>query len=312
MDAGTGRRVWQTTLGPSVTSPVTLHDNVVLANTIDGKVVCLDASSGHILWQQQLPNPHDRWIYGRPIVAEGRVYAGTSSHLACLDMQKGKYIWSFAAAEQISDAMGRLQDPCYHEGKILVTGVNTPAYLLNARTGKVINREPGPIRLRLGGRLAVLKGQALIGDMHGNIHCFDLDTGRHLWFKKVSDSWVTSAAVVFHRSFLLGTAAGLGRYSHIKARKLAFFRPGNDLAAVVPNRRHQTSCMGAPAVCCDDIWVGASDGHLYHLRGKSLQLVDRVNLRQPLTCHLVHDQQESLYVIGFDGMLYCVKAKPQT
>jgi 3',5'-cyclic AMP phosphodiesterase CpdA len=312
LDSRNGRRIWQTDLGPSVTSPVTLHDDVILANTIDGKVACIDAATGRLRWHRQLPNAYDRWINGRPIVADGRVYVGTSSYLACLDLQKGSRLWDFRAPEQTSDAMGRLQDPCYHAGRVFITGVNTPAYLLNGRTGKVVHREEGPAKLRLSGRLTVWQGKMLASDIHGNMHCFDLSSGRHEWFKAVSDVRMTSAAVDFHGSFLLGTAGGLGRYSYHKARRLAFFRPGNDLAPVVPYGRHATSCMGVPAVCGSDIWVGASDGYLYHLRGKSLQLVDRVNFRRPLTGHLVHDQKESLYVVGFDGRLYCVLARQQT
>ena len=310
LNARNGSRLWQTTLGPSVTSPVTVHDNMVLVNTIDGKVACLDAATGRLRWQQQMPDRYNRWIYGRPVVAAGRVYAGSSSYMSCFDLKTGKPIWSFDGPEQTSDAMGRLHDPYYYEGNIFVTGVNTPTYLLDAGTGKVINREPGPRRLRLSGRLAVVRDQAFIGDMLGAIHCFDLNSGRYLWGKKVSDSWITAAAVDFCGSFLLGTAVGLGRYSYKNARRLAGFTPGDDLAAVVPNRRHCTSCMGVAATCGRNVWVGASDGFLYHLHTASLRVVNRVNFHQPLVGHLAHDQQESLYAITFDGELCCLRAKP--
>ena len=121
---------------------------------------------------------------------------------------------------------------------------------------------------------------------------------------------ITSAAVDFQGSFLLGMATGLSRYSYKNARRLASFTPANDIVAVVPNRRRCTSCMGVAAVSGENIWVGASDGFLYHLQGRSLRQVRRVNFRQPLVGHLLHDQHEFLYVVSFDKKLYCLQAKP--
>jgi len=303
VDAGSGKTVWQTYIGASVASPVTVCGQFVLANTIDGLVACMDGDSGKILWVHQMPDKHDRWINGRVVVSENCAYAGTTSRLICLDMKTGKKIWTFGDSKKTTDAMGRLANPVYYKGNIFITGTSTPAYLLDAKDGKIVHCEQGPMRMRLGGRLAVYGEVALIGDSPGNIHCFSLKNGRHLWHKQISYSWLASCATEFHGSFLFGTAEGLGRYSYKKARKLAFFKPGADLMAVVPNRRHKTSCMGVAAVQGNDIWIGASDGFLYHLQGRNLKELKRFRFGQPLVGHLVHDNIDSLYITTFDGRL---------
>ncbi|RMF86571.1 MAG: hypothetical protein D6741_21730, partial [Planctomycetota bacterium] len=51
LDADTGARLWQTTLGGRIDSPPTYYAGTLLVGSHDGYVYCLDAETGHLRWR---------------------------------------------------------------------------------------------------------------------------------------------------------------------------------------------------------------------------------------------------------------------
>lgn len=51
IDADTGKRVWDFTAGARVYSPPTVYNNLALFGSADGRVYCLRASDGELVWQ---------------------------------------------------------------------------------------------------------------------------------------------------------------------------------------------------------------------------------------------------------------------
>jgi len=63
-------------------SPPAIAGRNLYVATADGKVVCIDAVSGKVRWEEQV----GKGIFGEPIVAAGRIYlAARTGHLVCLE-----------------------------------------------------------------------------------------------------------------------------------------------------------------------------------------------------------------------------------
>ncbi len=94
LDAASGERLWQYTVGGRVDSPPTLFQELVLFGSADGYVYCLRAMDGALVWRF-LAAPQHRYavafdqvesvwpVHGSVLVQQGVAYvaAGRSSHL---------------------------------------------------------------------------------------------------------------------------------------------------------------------------------------------------------------------------------------
>jgi len=76
---------------------------VYFGSSADGKVWCLDASTGRILWTKITGGP----VRLAPMVYEGRVYFGSDDGYAyCLDARTGSTVWQFRAAPEDKRVLG--------------------------------------------------------------------------------------------------------------------------------------------------------------------------------------------------------------
>ena len=72
-------------------------------SSADGKVYCLDASTGQTLWTKITGGP----VRLAPMVCEGRVYFGSDDGYAyCLDARTGSTVWQFRAAPEDKRVLG--------------------------------------------------------------------------------------------------------------------------------------------------------------------------------------------------------------
>ena len=69
----------------------------------DGKIYCLDAASGKVLWTFMTGGP----VRLAPTVADGRLYAGSDDgNVYCLDAGAGSLVWKFRAAPEDHRVIG--------------------------------------------------------------------------------------------------------------------------------------------------------------------------------------------------------------
>jgi len=81
---------------------VAIWEGKVFVGTGDCRVLAIDASSGHLLWQTEICDPIQTGITGAPRVGQGKVFigyhgsdAGTRGALVALDAASGKIAWRF-------------------------------------------------------------------------------------------------------------------------------------------------------------------------------------------------------------------------
>lgn len=99
----------------------------------NGKVYCLDASNGGLIWSYPTDDDWGDWIMCSPAVAGGRVFFG-SGHgtVYCLDASDGSEIWIQPTGEAMSGS-----SPAVADGKVFV-GSRNDLYCLDASNGDVI------------------------------------------------------------------------------------------------------------------------------------------------------------------------------
>ena len=219
IDAATGALLWR--YDPEVSRPwvaahaccdavsrgVAVANGKVLAATLDGRLLALDAASGALLWETLTIDPDKPYtITGAPRVVNGKVLIGNSGadygvrgYLSAYDVASGELVWRFytvpgdPARPQESAALERALDTWSGEEWVVTGGGgtvwNSMAYdpelnLLYFGTGNGTpwsreQRSPG------GGDNLYLS----------SVIAVDADTGEYAWHYQTTpgESWNYSA-----------------------------------------------------------------------------------------------------------------------
>lgn len=177
------------------------------------KVVCADAATGEVLWENRfnvflsdVPKERIGWSCCAGDPATGRIYAmGVCDYFQCLDGETGETIWSHSLSEEygfLSTYGGRTNVPVIYEDMVIINAVviGWGEMAMPAHRFVAFNKETGvPVwfngtRLRPDDTtystpvLTVLGGQAAMvfasGD--GGVWAFQPRTGRPLWSYQLS------------------------------------------------------------------------------------------------------------------------------
>lgn len=172
------------------------------------KVVCLDAATGKLIWENKfnvylsdVPDTRVGWscCVGDPTT--GRVYAmGVCGFFQCLDGETGKTIWSHSLSEEfglLSTYGGRTNVPVIFEDLVIISAVVTgwgdmamPAHRFMAfdkATGQLVWFNGTRLRpddtTYSTPTLTVLNGQAamVFGSGDGAVYAFQPRTGKEIW-----------------------------------------------------------------------------------------------------------------------------------
>jgi len=195
------------------------------------KVVCADAATGKILWENKfnvflsdVPAERVAWscCVGDPTT--GRVYAmGVCGYLQCLDGETGKTVWSHSLSEEfglLSTYGGRTNVPVIFEDLCIISAVTTgwgelarPAHRFMA-----FDKTNGTLVWMNGTRplpddttystpaLAVLDGQAamVFGSGDGAVWAFQPRTGKPIWTYRLSLRGMNTSPIVVGDTVYMG------------------------------------------------------------------------------------------------------------
>ncbi|MBI4234420.1 MAG: PQQ-binding-like beta-propeller repeat protein [Chloroflexi bacterium] len=269
---GQARWVFRTT-EPLLASPVVARGRVFLA-TGDRRVVALEATNGTLLWETPVTGPVD----ASPALADGLLYVGLrDGRLLALDAETGAIRWSFKTGNPI------FSSPVVHRGLLYLSSSDGFLYGLDARTGE--KRWGTEIEGWTLSSPVVGGGVVVPVSVDGRLYVVDAVSGR----KRLSYDLVygaqSSPAFAGDRLFI---GSMDGRIRAIDWRKIEYpmergwmrFRLQLFVWGVVNNVPPQkgflwqtllpkTAIVGSPAVVEDTLYVGAANGKLYALDGKT-------------------------------------------
>lgn len=154
---------------PMLSSPV-VHEGRVYVGTMEGKVLCLSATSGSLLWEHLTGGP----VESTPAVDGGRVYIGSDDRgLHCLDAMTGEPIWNSSTGGEVKSS------PIVWRGNVIFGSNDYGVHCLNASRGDPV------WNFSTGGWVysspAVWEGRAYVGSCDGRLYCLNASTGAELW-----------------------------------------------------------------------------------------------------------------------------------
>jgi len=197
------------------------------------KVVCADAATGKILWENKfnvflsdVPDTRVAWssVEGDP--ETGKVYAlGVCDLFQCLDGETGKTLWSHAMSEEyglLNTYGGRTNVPVIFEDLVIISGIDIgwgkmakPAHrfiAFNKNNGEVVwfnGTRPLPYDTTYSTpTLTVLDGQAALvfGSGDGGVWAFQPRTGVPIWQFRLARRGLNSSPLVHGNTVFAGNS----------------------------------------------------------------------------------------------------------
>jgi len=230
--ASTDERVaWTFRAAGAVNTQVALADDHVFFGCNGGSVVCLDETTGALIWERRLdPVEHRaRKHFTTPIVCDGRVYIGAASkRVYALDAGTGAVIWTTKVSDWVRASPAAIGD------SVLVATVDGMLHCINAHGNaagtlawsKVISTHP------IYADLVCAEDRTLVSDSNLMLYCLSAD-GELIWERSTLNAFLDSTGQRIFTDTLSG-----GTYYQSKPTayrdKVFFGTPSGFLHAVNP------------------------------------------------------------------------------
>lgn len=256
-----GNQKWLVTVGAfsSVhgycTSPVLFENLLIVNGDHDGEsyLAALDTSSGEVVWKT--PRVHQTRSYVTPLLrkVDGKMQAVMtgSKRVAGFDPRTGERLWWIEGpteqfvASMVSDGDSFFLNagfPTYHVMSIRPGGHGdvTESHV-NWHVDEAKSYVPSPV---------VTRGLLFVADDRGIAHCYDTQTGEHLWRERLGR----------HFSASLITADGLVYFTTDDGETLVM--PASRKPEIIEKNELSESVFASPAISDGKLYIRTS-GHLF-------------------------------------------------
>jgi len=189
----TGAPLWETEVGHDVISAPVIDADAVYVSTFDGKVTCLDASTGNVRWSE------DRGATSAPWVIEGKVYVSQHEDRTAIQDRTRDRVESVREYKSASGALNRTDTVRISKAEYLKEDSNPKLSGVFDRMDSEVGFAKKPDHAKLntaasvtgnksvagcwayqGSRPAVVDGRcySTVGDV---LECVELASGRGIW-----------------------------------------------------------------------------------------------------------------------------------
>lgn len=236
-------------------SDVTLAEGRLFVGTHDGKVLCVDAEDGRIVWEFQAGDA----VLAAPAVRDGRIVFGSyDRHVYALESQTGRLLWK-------RDTRGAVvSTPAIDGDRVVIGGRSYDLFGLDAASGEVVwNRY---IWMSWVESSATIRdGTAYVGSSDAvSVYAFDARTGERVWSRDVF-GWAWGQPAVSARRVYAGTSGQVGYPVPHRGGVVALDRATGKVAwrfaATAPDSG-AWGFPGSPALGAGRVFVGGLDGRL--------------------------------------------------
>jgi outer membrane protein assembly factor BamB len=276
---------WEYTTNNGVfSSPAVVNGKVYFGSL--GKMICLNASTGDLLWNYTTPFPYDN-VDSSPAVANGKVYFTAFLNTICLDASTGDLIWSYNMYNTSSSS------PVVINGKVYVGCDNYLLFCLDAETGGLIWLSSAAGRITSSP--AVCNGKVYVGSWWYNIFCFNASNGEYIWQYNTSSPIYYSSPTVAYGKVYIGAYNGNVYCLNALTGEFIWSTLTGD------------AVDSSPAVANGNIYIGSNDGKLYCLNASTGGLIWSTPFGDAVqSSPAVADGK--IYIGSNDGKIYCLDA----
>lgn len=186
-----GKQVWLTKTGASISAGVGVGEDLVLVGTSNGVIIALSAADGQELWR----SPASSEVLSVPQVEDGVVVVQTvDGDLAGLDTESGKRLWISERSVPVLTLRGT-STPLIIEGavlagfasgKIAAFEINSGRKLWEAAVAVPSGRSELQRIVDIDSNLVVHQGVLYVTSFQGRMAAVSLTDGRILWNRDMS------------------------------------------------------------------------------------------------------------------------------
>jgi len=306
LDAATGKRRWRFASGASIRHSAAFAQGRVHAITTSGRLVCLDAGEGALRWSYDLPDPSNRWVYSSPLVVDGNLIAGISSHLVCLKAETGQVSWTRMDLG-IEDWISSYPSPASDGQCVVVAFYMQPTSLaaLDVHSGETIWQRDGD-KANYIYATPVIDDDSVIAVSGSAVRAVDLKTGDVRWECPISLQRVQSTPSLSGKHLVVSTGQGQVHTIDTTCGELIWtWQIETQIPMFTPYLRQGPTTLSSPIVAGDLVWVGGADGCLYAISMESGSLVWSVDIGSPVGASPIASG-DAMWIGTTDGRVRCL------
>lgn len=190
LDAATGKQIWRTNAGSSLTAGVGSDGNMVVVGAAKGKVMVFDMD-GKPMWNAQTSSE----ILTSPVVGQGFVVVRTiDNRIVGFDAKTGEKKWTVQRVQPpltLRNAPGMF----INDGNVVIAQPGGKLLSLVLATGAprwevAVGESRGATELErvtdIGGMPVLFEKEVCAAAYQGRVGCFDIATGALRWGKELS------------------------------------------------------------------------------------------------------------------------------
>ena len=296
-DGKTGRELWKTKVDSSIRHTICALDGKIYGLTSMGKVWCLNADTGKVIWKKDLRPRGGHRIFQTAVAPyrDNILVCGDPGPIYLLDAYTGKQIKSYRAYTY------HYATPVAHND-VLFTGRRYELYAVDMKTGKQLwkNKTRRAFKYK---STAVLSGGRLY--VHsGRLYCVDPKSGQTLWRSPGARG---AGRCIFCPTVCDGIAYGgsaeVMAVDVNSGKKLWGFTATQSAESRKRNQRQVIGGASAPVIAGSYLYYGSDNGFVYGLDRKTGKPVWRHEIGMPVKSSPVVSG-DTLYISDYDGNLY--------
>lgn len=138
-DLVSGTRRWMVALQAAVKATPLVVDGFVVAASVTGETVCIDAETGEERWRVHLADPLQLWVYLSPVTDGTCVFIGDVGRFCALDLATGNQLWCRDDLG-VQENLTSFAHPAVVDGRLLVgfAGQLPDLWALDPATGATV------------------------------------------------------------------------------------------------------------------------------------------------------------------------------
>ncbi|WFE86024.1 PQQ-binding-like beta-propeller repeat protein [Parabacteroides chongii] len=302
LDGKTGELIWKYPVRNSIKNTIVIDNGQVLAQDAQGYLYAINAESGKLSWEKQLPvNGLPALIEGL-VASDGIVYAGTGKGLCAIETKDGKVLWQnkdWGQGEGTTTTFSVAGD------KLIGSSQWNALYGNDLKTG-ALKWTANTNGLRNRGASAAVHGNLLYLISDKSFFILEANTGRVIVRKELPFSVdVTSTPLLTDKEIIFGSAKdGLIALDNETLELKWKFATGDALVFTSPySRKPAATIETSPVLAGNTVYVGASDGTIYGVNKEDGKLVWKHATGAPVFGS-VTVSGNALIAVDFGGNVY--------
>lgn len=302
LNGSNGSILWKYPTRNSVKNTIAIDGDLVFAQDTVGFLYAINAKTGKLAWEKQLPVKGLPALIEGLVAADGVIYAGTGKGLCAFNAKNGDLLWQNKGWEQREGTTSTLT---LAEGILIGSAQWGGLYANDAKTGSQLWGDSND-GLRHRASSATIRDGILYIISDKSFFMLEAKTGKVLKRKEMPFSLdATSTPLATGKHIIFGSAqSGLVALDGETLEVSWQFHTNDALIYTAPYTRKPSSTIEtSPVLSGDTVYVTASDGCIYALSEKTGEMLWKHETGAPILVSPAISGN-TLFMADFGGNVY--------